>query len=225
MARPARHEKGTVVTLALADELFLMTHDLQTGKARVPVQGLGVGLATALLAELMFAGSIELDAGRLRLGEYGPPAERLSEALYEQTRNQLLNEEMTPQDWLAAHRRQVEELVADRMIRDGRLRRDVSRRLGRTVVRYRPTKPAEALLQAQRLPSYLRHHVEVTEPDVVVAALARLVTPGGVSLELGPEGEEYLDRLLPALQRVTRELLAVAESSLAAMTSVRGFTP
>jgi Golgi phosphoprotein 3 (GPP34) len=210
------HEKGTVVSLALADELFLMTHDLQTGKPRIAAPLLGTGLASALLAELMFAGSIEITRGLLALGEYGPPAERLSEALYEQARNQLAAEEVPVQVWLSSHRRPVEELVADRMIRAGDLRRDTSRRFGRTVVRYFPARPAEALLQAQRLPSYLRHRVEVTEPDVVVAVLARLVAPGGSTLELDETGRQYLDQLVPALHPSTRELLAITESSLAA---------
>lgn len=211
------------MSLALADELFLMTHDLQTGKARVPSPTLGTGLAAALAAELMFAGSIELAHGLLALGRYGPPAERLSEALYEQTRNQLLNEEIPFQAWLASHRRLVEELVADRMIRAGELRRDTSRRLGRTVIRYFPTKPADALLRAQRLPSYLRHRVEVTEPDVVVAVLARLMAPSGSTLELDATGQEYLDQLVPALHAPSRELLAITESSL--MASMRSPHP
>jgi Golgi phosphoprotein 3 (GPP34) len=204
------------VSLALADELFLMTHDLQTGKPRVPDPGLGIGLAAALLGELMFAGSVAICQDRLSLGEYGPPPERLSEALYDETRNRLFGQEVTVRDWLAAHRRLVTELVADRLIRAGDLRRDVSRRFGRTVVRYYPMKPADAFLRAQRLPSYLRHRVEVTEPDVAVAVLVDLVTPGNSVMELDDTGREYLDQLLPALQQPVRDLLSITESSVMA---------
>jgi hypothetical protein len=205
-----------VVSLALADELFLMAHDLQSGKPRVSNPGLGIGLSAALLAELMFAGSIMISQGQLGLGEYGPQPERLSEALYDQTRNQLFSQEVSVRDWLASHRRLVQELVADRLIRAGDLRRETSRRLGRTIVRYYPIKPAEAFIRTQRLPSYLRHRVEVTEPDVVVALLMQLMAPGASALELDAVGREYLDQLVPALQVPVRELLSITESSIVA---------
>jgi hypothetical protein len=208
------------VSLALADELFLMTHDLQSGKARVPVPGLGIGLAAALLAELMFAGSFVISPDGLSLGEYGPPPERLSEALYDETRNRLSQQTLTVRDWLAAHRRQVTDLVADRLIRTGYLRRVVKRRFGRTVARHYPVKPADAFIQAQRLPSYLRHGVEVTEPDVVVVVLVGLMTPGHAAMDLDDAGREYLRQLLPALQPPVRDLLSITESSImAAMRS------
>lgn len=204
------------MSLALADELFLMTHDLQTGKAKVADPGLGIGLSAGLLAELMFAGSMVIMQGQLGLGEYGPTPERLSEALYESTRNQLFSQEVTVRDWLASHRRLVQELVADRLIRAGDLRRESGRRLGRTVVRYHAVKPAEAFIRSQRLPSYLRHRVEVTEPDVVVVRIAQLMAPNGTVLELDAAGQEYLNQLLPALQPSVQELIGLTESSILA---------
>jgi Golgi phosphoprotein 3 (GPP34) len=204
------------VSLALADELFMMAHDLQTGKTRVPDPALGIGLASALLAELMFAGALVISSGQLGLGEYGPPRDRLSEALYEQTRNDLYEQQVSVREWLASHRRPVHDLVADRLIRAGEMHRDVGRRFGRTVVRYLPVRPPNALIRTQRLPSYLRHRVEVTEPDVVVALLMRVMAPDRNLLELDGPGTEYLEQLAPALQVPLRELLTITETAVTA---------
>jgi len=202
------------VSLALADELFLMAHDLQSGKSRMSDQAMGGGLAAALLAELVLAGCVEVGpGGRLGLGEYGPPPENLSEQLYEQTRNRLLGGEISVRDWLAAHGRTAQDAVADRLVRNGDLQRETGRRLGRTVVRHRPVKPAEIFMRAQRLPSYLRHRVEVTEGDVVVARLAQILAPGDAVLELDDAGREYLAQLVPALHPSLLELLSIVEAS------------
>lgn len=201
------------MSLALADELFLMMHDLQTGKPRVADPALGVGLASALLAELMFAGCVVLTERQLALGAYGPPPEPLAEGLYESTRNQLFGDGVTALEWLSQHARNAHEAVADRLVRDGELRRETGRRLGRTVVRHYPVNPASSFIRAQRLPSYLRHRVEVTEADVMVARLAQILAPGASSLELDAAGLEYLEQLVPALQPPFRELLSIIESA------------
>jgi hypothetical protein len=204
------------VPLALADELFLMTHDLQSGKPRLGDPALGIGLAAGLLSELMFAGSLVVSQGQVGLGDYGPPPERLSEALYEQTRNELFGSDVSVRDWLASHRRLVLELIADRMVRAGELRREQVRRLGRSQTRVFPTKPSDAFIRAQRLPSYLRNRVEVTEQDVVLGALVALMAPGGRLMDLDDVGEQYLQQLLPALPIPLRELLSITESSIMA---------
>jgi hypothetical protein len=93
------------------------------------------------------------------------------------------------------------------------MRRETARRFGRNVVRLHPVKPAEAFIRAQRLPSYLRHRVEVTEADVAVARIAQIIAPHGPTLELDDAGREYLDQLLPALQPSLRELLSIVAES------------
>ena len=206
---------------AVADELFLITHDLQSGKPRISDQYMGGGLAAALLGELVLAGCVAIGTGgRLSLGEYGPPPERLTEQLYEQTRNDLFAGEVSVRDWLGRHGREAESSVADRLVRAGDLRRETSRRLGRQVVRHHPVKPAEMFMRAQRLPSYLRHRVEVTEADVLIARLAQILAPGGSVLELDEVAREYLSQLVPALQPSLQELLAVVDSSFT--SGVRG---
>jgi hypothetical protein len=204
------------VSLALADELLLITHDFQSGKARLSDPALGIGLSAALLAELVFSGALVVTEGRLSLGEYPPPAERLNEALFEQTRGELLQQEVSVRDWLASHRRLVLDLVADRMVRAGELRRDQHKRLGRTSTRFYPTKPSEAFIRVQRLSSYLRTRIEISAGDAVLAALVIVMAPNGHLLDLDDEELQYLEQLTPLLPLPLRELLAITEASILA---------
>ena len=204
------------MTLALADELFLMGHDLQTGKVRLAEPAMGIGLSSALLAELIFAGSLVVSQGQVVLGDYPPPAERLSEALYEQTRSLVFNQELPVKDWLASHRKLVLDLVADRMIRAGELHREQQRRFGRTTTRYLPLKPSEAFIRTQRLPSFLRNGIELNEQDTTLAGLAGLVSPGSGPLELDDVGRDHLRQLTARLPTPLRELLAITEAAIMA---------
>ncbi|HEX2810465.1 MAG TPA: GPP34 family phosphoprotein [Kineosporiaceae bacterium] len=204
------------MTLALADELFLMSHDLQTGKVRLAEPAIGIGLSSALLAELIFSGSLVISQGRILLGDYPPPAERLSEALYEQTRNLVFSQDVTVKDWLASHRKLVLDLVADRMIRAGELHREQQRRFGRTTIRYLPLKASEAFIRTQRLPSFLRNGIELNEQDTTLAGLAALVSPGSGPLELDDGGREQLNQLTARLSSPLHELLAITEAAVLA---------
>lgn len=212
------------MTLALADELFLMTHDIQSGKARLSDPALGIGLSAALLSELIFSGSLVLLSGRLVLGEYPPPNERLAETVLEDTRNQLYGGELAARDWLASHRRLVLDLIADRMIRAGELRRELQqRRLGRSITRYYSTKPAEAFIRSQRVSSYLRHRIEITAGDAFLAALIEVMAPGANLLELDAEGRLYLEEILPLLPGPLTELVSLTSSSVQAAQRNPGF--
>jgi hypothetical protein len=204
------------VTLALADELFLMGHDLQLGKLRIADTAMGIGLSGALLAELAFSGSLVITQARLALGDQPPPPERLSEALYEQTRSLLFNQELSVTDWLASHRRLVLDLVADRMIRAGELHREQQRRFGRTTTRYLPLKPSEAFIRTQRLPSFLRNDIELSEQDTMLAGLAALVAPGTGPLELDETGRDRLKQLTARLPAQLREILSATETAVMA---------
>ena len=204
------------MSLALADELFLITHDFRNGKAKLSEPALGIGLSAALLAELVFSGSLVVADGRLALGEYPPPPERLTEALLEQTRQELFRQAVPVRDWLASHRRLVVELVADRMVRAGELTREQHKRLGRTTTRFYPTKPSEAFIRVQRLSSYLRTRIEISAGDAVLAALVTVMGPGANLLDLEDAEREYLEQLTPLLPLPLRELLAITETSIAA---------
>jgi hypothetical protein len=204
------------VTLALADELFLITHDLQSGKAKVTDPALGVGLSAALLTELVFSGSLVVANNRIELGEYPPPAELLAETLLEQARNQLCQQEMTIPDWLTSHCKLALDLVAERMVRAGELRRAEHKRLGRTIVRFHPVKPAEAFIRAQRLSAYLRTRSEISAGDATLAGLVSVMASGSTLLDIDDSDQTYLKKLVPLLPLPLQEIITATESFILA---------
>jgi hypothetical protein len=203
------------VPLFLADDVFLMCHDLRSGKPLVAESLLGVGLSGALLGELMFSGCIVVTQSQLTLGEYPPPEDRLAQALFEQVRNQLFTQPVPLVEWVSSRRVYVTELVADRLVREQQVVRDEQRRFGRSsTTRYLPVHSAEVFMRGQRLSTFLRNRMELTELDVVLASLITLISTGGNLMELDRDGRDHLERLIPQLPVPLRELLAVTEKAI-----------
>lgn len=201
------------MTLALADDLFLLAHDVATGRTRVTDQALASGLAGALLTELLFSGCVVLADGVLHAGERPPPPDPVARALAEQ-----LGASMGPDTpvaaaaWLAALRPTATEQVAERLVTAGRVQVTGHRRLGRASFRYHPVRSTEVFMRGQRLSVYLCNRLELTELDVMLAALATRMSPGGDLLELDGAGRDHLDQLVPLLPPSLRELLDLARS-------------
>jgi hypothetical protein len=204
------------VPTLLADDLFLLAHDRQSGKPRLPESALGIGLSSGLLAELMFSGCVVVTQSQLLLGEYPPPDDQLAQALFEQVRNQLYQQPMMLAEWIVNRRHYVIELVADRLVREQHVIRDTHRRLGRTVIRYVPVSPSDVFMRGQRLATFLRNRMELTELDVVLAALTMLMSIGNDLIELDSDGRDHLERLIPQLPVPLRELLAATDSAVSA---------
>jgi len=209
----------------LADDLFLMAHDRLSGKLRLPESSLGIGLSSGLLAELMFSGCVVVAQSQLVLGEYPPPEDQLTQALFDQIRSQLLTPQtaLTLPGWISSRRRHVTELVADRLERRQLVVRHQYRRLGRLVTRYRAVSPVDVFMREQRLSTFLRNRMELTELDVVVAALAMLISISDDLMELDSEGRDHLEQLIPQLPVPLRELLTATDSAVSA--SLRGARP
>ena len=200
--------------LALADELLLITLDFQSGKRRLPDPTLGVGLSAALLCELVFSGAIVVADGRLGIGDYPPPTDQLAETLFEETRNSLYQQNVPLGDWIASHRGLVLNLVADRMINAGELRREQHKRLGRTSIRFFPQKPTDAFLRVQRISSYLRTRSEISAGDALLAGLVTMLRSSRPLLEIEDADQKYLDRLVPLLPQPLHEILDATESAV-----------
>jgi hypothetical protein len=211
------------VALFLADDLFLMCHDLRSGKPRITESLLGIGLSSALLAELMFSGCVVIADAQLLVGEDPPPQDPLAVALCEQLKAQLFTRPVDLSDWIAGRRRSVVDLVADRLVREQNAVREQHRRLGRRITRYLPVRSAEVFMRGQRLATFLRNRMELTELDVVLAGLLTLISVGSELLELDDHGRDHLERLIPQLPIPLRELLTSTEDAVVdALGSSRG---
>jgi len=128
----------------------------------------------------------------------------------------VYRQEVTIRDWIASHRRLVLDLIADRMVRAGELRREQHKRLGRSTTRLLPVKPSEAFIRVQRLASYLRTRSEINAGDALLAAVTCILAPGNALLDIDGQDREYLDQVVPLLPLPLREVLSATESSVLA---------
>src|ERR1051325_5354626 len=68
----------------LADDLYLMAHNDSTGRPYLQPRATGIGLAGALLAELLLAGGISLSSDGTLRATVGPPAAQLTSQVQSQ---------------------------------------------------------------------------------------------------------------------------------------------
>jgi hypothetical protein len=94
----------------LADDLYLIAHHDRTGRLLLSPRAAGLGLAGALLAELMLAGAIQITAGTVTAGPC-PPGDALAAGVL----GQVAAEQRHPaQEWLAFLARTAPAKVAGR---------------------------------------------------------------------------------------------------------------
>lgn len=203
------------MTLYLADDLYLIAHEPQTGKPYLPEALLSISMSTALLTELVVVNAAVVEDGWTAPGPAGPPPDRLAEALHQQLVSQY-NNGVPVAEWISGNRRRVVELVADRLVRGGYAEREVQRRLGRSSQRVVPNANADSFMRTQRLASYLRNRLEVTEYDVYLAGLLVVVDGGAAHLEFRDTDQAHLDELISLLRPVLQQLLSHTQSAVEA---------
>jgi hypothetical protein len=194
--------------LWLADELWLVTHDDDSGSPRLHSAGLGMGLAGGLLAELVLAGHLDVEDGRVYLVDQRPADNALGFEVLEQIRAEPQHPAPT---WLAFLARTAEDRVAQRMVRNGFLRQP-DRRGWRGSAGYRPADVHTAAWPAARLHAALSRRQRLGLSD---GTLAGLITAVGMSGQiLWHANHEYLRHLLSRLPAGLRELLALTEAAV-----------
>ena len=162
----------------------------------------------------MFSGCVVVSQSQLLLGEYPPPEDPLAKALLKHACDQLFRQPVFLPKWISSQRRFVVEQVADRLVRQHHVVREQHRRFWRKVTCYSPTRPTEIFMRSQRLATYLRNRMELTELDVVLAGLSVLIGQETDLLELDVVGRAHLDRLICLLPTPLRELLAATEAAI-----------
>jgi hypothetical protein len=110
---------GLSGTGRLADDLWLMAHDEVTGRLLLQPRAAGLGLAGALLAELVLDEILDITAGSVAVTGAGPPGD----ALTRQVAGLMLAErdQLVVRDWLAFLGRTAAADVAGRLARSGYL--------------------------------------------------------------------------------------------------------
>ncbi|MDG4767680.1 GPP34 family phosphoprotein [Solwaraspora sp. WMMD406] len=190
----------------LADEFFLLAHHDVTGRPRLHSRAIGLGLASAVLAELFTAEAIAIHAGQAWVRDPAAPADALGRAAL---RLMLDEPEHTAvRTWLTVLAERAERHVARRLAAAGVVRPEQVRRWTRTRVVYVPVDMNTAAWPWARLSLRLRRLQHLDESDLFLAGLAAETGLDTYLLDGAEPGvDQHLAGLLATLRTPLRDLL------------------
>jgi hypothetical protein len=194
----------------LADDFFFAAHDDVSGKTRLSERAGGLGLAGALLAELVLFRKITVAQGQVVVLDRHPPSDALAHAVLDELVRE--RDARAVRDWMRYLGRNSYELVAQRLVLSGHVH--TTQRRWRSPV-YRPVDMNTAAWPITRLAQKLARREAVSLPDVVLGGL--LATTGldrYLRSEAGAEIHRYLEHLVGRLPPPLRALVAETEAAL-----------
>jgi Golgi phosphoprotein 3 GPP34 len=193
----------------LANDLFFVMHDNATGRMRLHARLTALGLAAAILGELMLAGriTVELAAGQIRLVvlDAAPPGDALTQTALDHIVAEPSHRFGT---WLQFLARTALADVAARMTADGLLR-PPGRRPSRRQV---PIDVNIAAWPGGRVNLAMQRRKPLSVQDGVLLGL--LVATGGNQLVLWEQNPGYLSDSITALPAPLQELIAQTEAAI-----------
>ncbi|MGH8775960.1 MAG: GOLPH3/VPS74 family protein [Jiangellaceae bacterium] len=199
--------------MALADDFFFVVHDVQSGKLRLHVRAAGLGLAGALLGELILNGNVHVASGSLAIADGDPPEDDLAYRILRQLAADQQNRSL--RTWLAFFAQGAIDRVGVRLTRAGQVEPSKSRRPWGTVVRYVPNDPNVAVWPADRLELLISRGDPLNFSD---AMLAGLVAVTGLTRHVWFDGDAVTMRHIAAavasLPMSLREVLAHTEAAV-----------
>ncbi|PPK67164.1 GPP34 family phosphoprotein [Actinokineospora auranticolor] len=164
--------RGSRAPQLLADEFYLSGLDDMTGEQRLQPHALAVGLAAAVLGELLLADRMVIDGGRLR-----PFDEPCADELQERVRQWIRKDDsvVLAKDWIRVLvARQVADLVRHRMHAAGKVVRTTRRRLLRKPLElYVPPSLSTAVAAGVRIAGNLGVPRDLSPTDLLLAGLLR----------------------------------------------------
>ncbi|MFI5935152.1 GPP34 family phosphoprotein [Actinoplanes sp. NPDC051494] len=192
--------------MSLADDLYLAAHDTVRARCVLTPATLGLGLAGALLGELVLWRRLEIHDDRLSVVDHRPTGDVASAAVLDQlTREQRRG----VRDWIAFLSTGVAtDLVARRLTRAGLTRRTVRRGLFGSRLSFDPVDSVVSGLPATRIRVAAERRELLGVPDLVLTGLVFATGLDQHALAtLDPRGRDHLldqlrRRLPPPLQRL-----------------------
>jgi Golgi phosphoprotein 3 (GPP34) len=203
--------------LPLANEVFLIGHDENSGKPHISDNAIDTVLAGAVLGELLFAGQIALTAETLVVSysdaHTGDPAR--DGAMLEINKQA---DHHPVRAWVEHLRTDARLMVATRLMRMGLVERVESRVMLKTVIRYPFRDRIAAATPIARMRYMLDHPTNLDEHS---AALAGLIIAGNLEFIFGGasgrEVRQALLRMSETSHPQVRLLAAGVESAVAAL--------
>jgi hypothetical protein len=210
-----RHRGGS----ALGDQFFLIAHEDRTGRSRLHPRATALGLAAALIGELMLLNRIRVAGGELRVVSREPPGDALAHTVLDLLLAQPQHREV--RTWLAFLAQEAAIGVGERLLRAGVVESVTRRRLlGAQTTVYMPTSPDQrnaAAWAPARLANLL---VQGRSMDVADRTLAGLVLATGLTRHVlwdvtaHRPGITHLYAVVESLPAELRELVEQAEASV-----------
>jgi hypothetical protein len=203
------------VTVLLADDLFCIGHRHRNGRARVHPRACALGLAAALLAELVLYGRLEIRDGDVRVLRSEPPPDALAHTTLDLLLGQPQHRPV--RTWLAYLAASATDSVGQRLTRAGVMQCVRQRRLLGTRDVYLPVDGIRAALPEVRLARALTGGAALGEADAVLAGLvavtglARHVLWDPVTYDAG---YTHLLRTLACLPPSMSALVALTEAAV-----------
>src|ERR1039457_6469058 len=211
------NSRGEVVpglsgTGRLADDLYLLAHHEITGKPHLQPRAVGLGLAGALVAELMLVGTICIRPDGVMVTDRTPPGDELARSVMGLVLSE--HERHAAQRWLLFLARTAAADVAGRLEQSGYLTRVSTRRFGRGE-RWVPVDADSAFAPLVRVKSVLSSSQPVTVQSAVLAGLAAACGLGHqLSLYLPPHARRRLDAAVEELDPGLRDLIAQTRAAV-----------
>lgn len=228
--------------LSLADDLWMAAHDTPDGRPVLHTKPVGIGLAAALLGELVVLNWIqEVDGeGRLLLhkdaAQYAPPSDValsgvLSQLIREHKSSQressrhAASSTLSADDWIQhLHLSDGRRLVEQRLLADSHIHLETHRSLfrsARTV--YVPSSSSTSGWPSARLKRSLAEGEELDEKDLALAGLIIAIGLESHALEgLSRRHRDFLSKQIQARMRPSlRQLIMRAESAVGRIALTR----
>lgn len=198
----------------VADDLYLLAHHERTGRPHLQPRAVGLGLAAALLAELVLPGAVRIWRGLVIPGGGPPPSDALAHAVLSAVTDE--REHHPVRDWLLFLSRTAAEDVASRLGEAGFLTR--ARAAGRWPgrrPRWAPADPDSAFAPLVRVKAAVDARGPVPVQHVL---LGRLATACGLdhqmSLYLPPAARLHLEEAASYLDPDLRTLVATTQTAV-----------
>lgn len=209
-------------TLRLADDLFLVALDEQTGRHIVHTRTLGVALAGALLSELVLPSCINVVGDRLKRAAVPPPdalTHDIAETIDAEPHHQLAT-------WIAFLATDATDRIADRLVRTRHITKVASRaRLRTPTMTYAAASTMGTAWRAVRLTTLLQAgHIDQLQDAVLVAICHAIGLTGHLWRDTRQPNREHLDWILRKLAE-TRPDLHHLVTCVSATAGAQAFTP
>jgi hypothetical protein len=208
----------------LADQYFLISHEDRTGRSRLHPRATGLGLAAALIGELILDGRVRIIEGDLHIVSRQPPGDALAHDLLDLLIAQPQHRDV--RTWLAFISQDAAIRVGERLMRFGAVEPVTRRKMLSTTTLYMPNTAAQrnaAAWAPARLANLLVRGIQMSISDRV---LLGLVAATGLTryvlydFEIHRQALLLLPSAVSSLPSDMRQLVEYTEASVGSVLTV-----